>query len=693
MGFVRILTEEELKAELPENLKISRVAIVPQTDRRGRIILNLSADVELPSYRPKGKRRRVTERHPSVNETTVPAADQSGVEALGSARPAILKFMFETDCEWEIDWQKVDLSDGFWRMIVAHGEEYNFVFQMPRRPGDTVTHFVVPGALQMGWKNSPAYFCGATETVRELIRRLLALTLTTGELPPHRHEWLCVDPFPPDASPWKPPTDIALFSRVFVDDTMNGLAGPKNRPTRNTEQLWMSRATLHAVHAIFPPPEVLGHTGGKDSISEKKLGKGDARFKQTEVLLGFEMQGGAGKDRRVRLPPSRKDKYSSQINNALTRPRNYTTFRDFRAIHGKLTFASNAIPCMRGLMTPLNRALQLGPGGIPPSIVGLGETSETREALSLCNKLLDLMTEQPSHITEIVPPDLPHYYGYVDFAACGMGGVLLPCTRKIPALVWRLKNPPYIEQQARLHDGSISNSDGEAAAVFVSELSLEHWTGDNTAGVSTHLGSDNSPTVGWNNRMASRATHKAPERFLRWQALRQRWTRRGPCDVEHIPGHTNRLGDFPSRSFEQGFPAGDDDAFLKEFSRRHPLPSQLDSWQLVQPPKSVILATYSILSGRYDTTTCPETVIGESGVHLPCTLANTLSSTTSKDPPCTWNEATVSWPLLAPSGEVSSSKLEELRHRRSRRPYMNAQGSWSTEDLRTLAEQLQAKPT
>jgi hypothetical protein len=58
LGFVRILTEKELRHELPLNLKVSRVAIVPQVNRRGRIILNLSAEVEMPTYRPKGKRRK-----------------------------------------------------------------------------------------------------------------------------------------------------------------------------------------------------------------------------------------------------------------------------------------------------------------------------------------------------------------------------------------------------------------------------------------------------------------------------------------------------------------------------------------------------------------------------------------------------------------------------------------------------------
>jgi hypothetical protein len=240
-GFVGIVTEAELDELAPENLKISRVAVVPQTDRRGRIILNLSAPVTMPSHRPQGKRRREEREHPSVNETTVPATDQSGAAALGTAKNAILKFMFETDPTWEIDWQKVDLSDGFWRMIVEHGEAYNFVFQLPARQGDTTKYYVIPAALQMGWKNSPAYVCIGTEAARELIRRLLALTLHGGISVPHRHEKLCLAPGLEDESAehWTTPEDCALFARCFVDDFMNGLAGDPTRQGRRREQLWL----------------------------------------------------------------------------------------------------------------------------------------------------------------------------------------------------------------------------------------------------------------------------------------------------------------------------------------------------------------------------------------------------------------------------------------------------------------------
>jgi hypothetical protein len=86
---------------------------------------------------------------------------------------------------------KIDLSDGFWRMIVEEGKEFNFVFQLPKRPGDTETFYVVPSSLQMGWQNSPAYFCTGTEAARTLFKRLLALTFTTGISVPHRHESYC----------------------------------------------------------------------------------------------------------------------------------------------------------------------------------------------------------------------------------------------------------------------------------------------------------------------------------------------------------------------------------------------------------------------------------------------------------------------------------------------------------------------
>jgi hypothetical protein len=120
-GFVRMITTSNLFGEnQPPNLKISQVAVVPQDNRRSHI-LNLSAEVADPKYAdnqkaPRSKRSpnpeprkatKSTRQNPplqsSVNDTTEPAEDQSGIKALGPALPSIRKFMFNTNCTWEIN--------------------------------------------------------------------------------------------------------------------------------------------------------------------------------------------------------------------------------------------------------------------------------------------------------------------------------------------------------------------------------------------------------------------------------------------------------------------------------------------------------------------------------------------------------------------------------------------------------------
>jgi hypothetical protein len=58
---------------------------------------------------------------------------------------------------------KINLSDGFWRMIVQEDQQWNFAYVMPDLP-QSPTRIVVSSALQMGWAESSEYFCTATET-------------------------------------------------------------------------------------------------------------------------------------------------------------------------------------------------------------------------------------------------------------------------------------------------------------------------------------------------------------------------------------------------------------------------------------------------------------------------------------------------------------------------------------------------
>ena len=92
-----------------------------------------------------------------------------------------------------------------------------------------------------------------------------------------------------------------------------------------------------------------------------------------------------------------------------------------------------------------------------------------------------------------------------------------------------------------------------------------------------HVGvcSDNSATVAWQTRGASKRSDAA-NRLLRILAVRLRKNRASPLVTRHISGDRNSLGDVPSRSF--GWKAAwhfeSDADFLTFFNSRFPLPNQ-----------------------------------------------------------------------------------------------------------------------
>ena len=72
----------------------------------------------------------------------------------------------------EVKLMKVDLKDGFWRVMCKKGEEWNFAYVLPNHP-DQPVEIVIPAALQMGWVQSPAFFCAASETSRDVAESLV----------------------------------------------------------------------------------------------------------------------------------------------------------------------------------------------------------------------------------------------------------------------------------------------------------------------------------------------------------------------------------------------------------------------------------------------------------------------------------------------------------------------------------------
>ncbi len=78
---------------------------------------------------------------------------------------------------------KWDIKDGFWRLDVEEGTEWNFVYVLPQSPGKPI-YLVVPTSLQMGWVESPPFFCTASETARDVAQDYCETKIDT--LPPHK---------------------------------------------------------------------------------------------------------------------------------------------------------------------------------------------------------------------------------------------------------------------------------------------------------------------------------------------------------------------------------------------------------------------------------------------------------------------------------------------------------------------------
>lgn len=175
-GFSEIVLWDDIKDDLPSQLKVSPLAVIPQKDRRGRLILDLSFGVR-GSYGPK--KGQVIQA--SVNDTTTRLSPLKPIQELGKVLPRLLDFMATTPDGETVQFSKIDLSDGFWRMIVNKKDCWNFAYVLPDAPGSP-TRLVVPHALQMGWTESPGYFCAATETGRDLMQALIDSEV---EMPAH----------------------------------------------------------------------------------------------------------------------------------------------------------------------------------------------------------------------------------------------------------------------------------------------------------------------------------------------------------------------------------------------------------------------------------------------------------------------------------------------------------------------------
>lgn len=256
----------------------------------------------------------------SVNSATTKLAPQQSMAQLGLALKRMVATMaVNFDPDRPFKFAKLDIKDGFWRMAVNDKNAWNFVYVLPSKNKKVALddiELVVLNSLQMGWCESPPFFCAGSETARDIIEELLH---DADSLPPHLLEEKMLKHLTDSDTDSEDDSDMSISSssswsdeeddeigdhtaqalsplsvgqhstneinseinsrrnslnstimEVFVDDFMGGTNYLEISNLRN-----ISRAMLHGIHTIFPPPKVTGHQGG-DPISVKKLRKAKA---------------------------------------------------------------------------------------------------------------------------------------------------------------------------------------------------------------------------------------------------------------------------------------------------------------------------------------------------------------------------------------------------------------------------------
>ncbi len=617
-GYARVVRWKDIKDKLPKNFKISPIAMVPHKSKLFRAILDLS-------FRLRKSDGTYWE---SVNSGTRKQAPPSAMRQLGHCVRRIIAMMADHfDTNLPFYFAKLDVKDGFWRMAVNDEDAWNFCYVLPSL-NDTKDideiEIVVPNSLQMGWSESPPYFCAASETARDVIEILLP---SMQDLPPHKLENLMmknilerndddsnmsissssddddmsISSSEPDAEfksddmtetstsestrhanitkqlPFidaetvaNIPTPYLNLFEVFVDDFIAATNNSSATHLRN-----IARTMLHAIHSVFPPPEVTGHPGG-DSISVKKILKGEGQWNTEQELLGWIID---GVHYTIRLPDEKLEK----ILDLLTK---YSKLRqvplnDFQKLAGKLQHASLAMPGGWGLFSPIYMAMKGDPQHINMS-------PYLKQTLRDWRTIIKQISKVPTHVLQIVS-GLPDFLGYVDACKRGCGGIWFGLSQYIGYIVWRFEFPKDIQDGLITFDnpnGWLTINDLELIGLILEWLALEIIV---PSLIFKHVGinCDNSSTVSWTQKFCTTKS-KIAARLLRVLSLRMHKRRTSPLLTAHYAGEQNTMADCTSRSFKTGSAFNNSNKNLTTFfNENFPLP-QSESWRELTLPQDLV---------------------------------------------------------------------------------------------------------
>ena len=568
-GQAKLVAWESIKDNPPPELKISPIAAIPHKSKQFRSILDLSFHLQL----------KLGGTLPSVNATTIKTAPRGAIDQLGHSLTRIIHAFAETKDEACIFMAKWDIKDGFWRLDAEDGAEWNFAYVLPQEPGKPI-YLVVPTSLQMGWVESPPFFCAASETARDVAQEYCEAKV--GTLPPHKFTNYVTGNQAYDELPEQDDSgnNFRYLLEVYVDDFVSLVI-----PTSREQLRHVSTGIMTGIHDVFPADD----DDSNDPISEKKLKQGDGRYATKKIILGFEFD---GVNKTLWLEEAKRAHLLTVLQGWIRSSKAGMMgipFKEFESVIAKVRHAFTAIPAGRGLLTPCNKMLRT-----KPPLVFLKRNPILRAAVMGCRTLLRESSYSPTRCRELVG-GWPDYIGVCDASSHGAGGVVFGENKVCVPTVFRWEWPPVIKEL--YHNDTITNSDLEMAGLLFLWLVMESVCGD-LREQRVALFSDNSPTVGWVRRLATKGSMVSAH-LIRALALRLKLNGTCPITPLHIAGEENSMTDIPSRSFgsEPKWFCKTNSDLLALHNTLFPLPQQ-NSWTVFQISYAVGMRVTSVLQTK-----------------------------------------------------------------------------------------------
>jgi hypothetical protein len=265
---------------------------------------------------------------------------------------------------------------GHQRRLLAHGLQgrggVELTYVLPQEPNKP-TKLLIPTSLQMGWVESPPYFCAATETARDIASDYCNTPI--GSLPLHKFNKHLTGDKDYNALPTKAagndPCQYGL--EVYVNNFMSIAI-----PTSQEQLTHMGRAIMAGIHNVFPVDII----DRNNPISEKKLLKGEGQYALFKTLLGFDFD---GQQKTMWLEEQKRAKLLTTLHSWIRAGdcKRGVPVKEFKSVVAKLQHAFTALSGGRGLLSPCNQLLKKR-----PRVVYFHRNKPFLSAISNCQTIL-----------------------------------------------------------------------------------------------------------------------------------------------------------------------------------------------------------------------------------------------------------------------------------------------------------------